>query len=175
MRNPLQQFSVIAGISLLAACGGSEPQPPAEEEREAATEATASADVAEAEAPTAEAPTAESASASETATLADFTPDVAHGEELFVQCQTCHVLEEGVNRIGPSLAGVIGRPAGAVEGFNYTPANADSGIVWTPEEMFRYLENPRAVIPGTNMIFVGFPDGQDRADLVAYLQASAAE
>lgn len=54
---------------------------------------------------------------------------------------------------------------------SYTPANANSGITWTPEKLYQYLENPRRVIPGTKMAFAGLRNGQDRADVIAYLQA----
>ena len=103
--------------------------------------------------------------------LADFTGDAAAGEKTFMQCAACHVVEPGVNRVGPSLAGIIGRVAGTVEGFNYTDANKNSGITWTPEKLFQYLENPKRVIPGTKMAFAGLPKGQDRADVIAYLQS----
>lgn len=89
---------------------------------------------------------------------------------MFIQCQTCHVREDGVNRIGPSLYGIVGRAAGQVAGYDYTPANANSGITWTPEKMFQYLENPQRVVPGTRMAFGGLASGQDRADLIAFLQ-----
>ncbi len=160
----------VASMSL-AACGGSgdEPAPPAETPEAAATEA------APAETAAAETPAPDSTDTLDGTTLADFTPDVAHGEEIFMQCQTCHVLEEGVNRVGPSLAGIIGRTAGTVEGYTYSPANADSGITWTPEKMFQYLENPQRIVPGTKMAFAGLPEGQDRADVIAYIQANGGE
>jgi len=105
-------------------------------------------------------------------TLADFTADAVAGERVFLQCRSCHVLEAGVNRVGPSLAGIFGRTAGTIEGFNYTEANANSGIIWTPEKMFQYLENPQRAIPGTRMAFAGLRNGQDRADIIAYLQTA---
>ncbi|RGP41302.1 Cytochrome c2 [Altererythrobacter insulae] len=159
-----------ASALLLVACGGGAADESAEPaaEAEAATE-TAAAEAAD-EAPAAPAP--DNIETVDGTTLADFTGDAAAGESVFVQCQACHVLDEGVNRVGPSLAGIIGREAGSVEGFNYTDANANSGITWTPEKMFQYLENPQRVIPGTRMAFAGLKDGQDRADIIAYLQAN---
>lgn len=170
MKTRLKYFSVIAGASLLAACGGTDAPPPADDAPDAATATVDAGDTADATAPT-----ADSTDTIDGTTLAEFTPDVAHGEQVFAQCQTCHVLEEGVNRVGPSLAGIIGRAAGTVEGFNYTPANANSGITWTPEKMFQYLENPARVVPGTKMAFAGLPAGQDRADVIAYLQGAGAQ
>ena len=104
-------------------------------------------------------------------TLADFTGDPVHGETVFLQCKSCHSLEPGQNRIGPSQAGLIGREAGSVEGFQYSEANANSGITWTPEKLYQYLEDPQRVVPGTKMAFPGLPDGQDRADVIAYMQS----
>ena len=160
-----------ASALLLVACGGgatdeaSEPAAETEAPAETTTEAAA-----EQEAPAV--PAADDVATVDGTTLADFTGDAAAGEKVFIQCQACHVLDEGVNRVGPSLAGIVGRTAGSVEGFNYTDANANSGITWTPEKMFQYLENPQRVIPGTRMAFAGLKDGQDRADIIAYLQAN---
>ena len=96
--------------------------------------------------------------------------DAEAGRRVFARCRTCHVLEEGVNRVGPSLYGIFGRPAGTVDGFRYSPANSNSGIVWTGEVMFEYLENPRQFMPGTIMAFPGLRNPQDRADVIAYMK-----
>lgn len=158
-------FGMAASALLLASCGGSEPA------EEADTTAAAPADTAApAAAPAAEAPAPDNTETKDGTTLAQFTPDAAKGEQVFLQCKSCHVLEEGVNRIGPSLAGIVGRTAGTVEGYSYTEANANSGITWTKEKLFQYLEDPRRVIPGTKMAFAGLPNGQDRADIIAYLE-----
>ena len=96
--------------------------------------------------------------------------DPVVGEKVFKQCQTCHTNEAGKNKVGPTLYGIIGRTAGTVEGYNYSKANKESGIVWTEQEMFVYLENPRARIPGTKMTFAGLKKPEDRANVIAYLQ-----
>jgi Cytochrome c2 len=60
--------------------------------------------------------------------------------------------------VGPQLNGIIGRPAGAVEGFNYSQANkkaGEEGLVWTEENLFKYLENPREFMPKNKMAFAG--------------------
>ncbi|MEM7781066.1 MAG: cytochrome c family protein [Pseudomonadota bacterium] len=108
-------------------------------------------------------------------TFADLTGDAGAGETVFAQCRTCHLIEEGRNGVGPSLYGVIGREAGSIEGFNYSDANANSGLTWTPEIMFDYLEAPREYMPGTRMAYPGLKDPQDRADLIAYLESAATE
>ena len=102
--------------------------------------------------------------------LAQFSGDPAAGQRVFAQCQACHAVEPGANRLGPTLHGVVGRHSGDVQGFNYSPANRNAGIVWTPEKLFQYLENPRRVVPGTTMAFAGIGDPQRRADLIAYLE-----
>ena len=138
-------------------------------------------DVAEAPAP-AEAPAATEAPAAAPAATtvaleitdaagAKMTGDTARGKRVFAQCLTCHVKDEGVNRTGPSLHAIIGRKAGTVPNFRYSEANKNSGIIWTEQEMFSYLENPRAKIPGTIMAYVGLRNPQQRADVIAYLKA----
>lgn len=148
----------------LAGCGGGNEEPAATDETAApaATETTAAA--------AAEAPTADNTDTVDGTKLADFTADPAHGAQVFMQCKTCHVTDPGQNRTGPSLSGIVGRAAGTVEGFTYTPANKDSGITWTKEKLFQYLENPQRVVPGTKMAFAGLKAAQDRADVIAYLE-----
>lgn len=107
-----------------------------------------------------------------TLTVAGLTGTADAGARVWLQCRTCHVLDEGVNRTGPSLYGIFGRTAGTVEGFRYSPANADSGITWTKDVMFEYLENPRSYIPGTYMAFPGLRQPQQRADVMAYIAAN---
>lgn len=75
-----------------------------------------------------------------------------------------------MNRVGPSLADIVGREAGTVPGFRYTDANANSDITWTEEKLNQFLEKPQRVIPKTKMIFAGIPDAQKRADMIAYLK-----
>lgn len=106
--------------------------------------------------------------------LAAYTGDAKKGEADFITCKTCHAIEAGVNRIGPSLHGVVGRKAGIIPGFVYSTANKDSGITWTEDKLFQYLENPQRVVPGTKMTFAGWPtDPQKRADVIAYLKANS--
>lgn len=97
----------------------------------------------------------------------------AHGAVVFHQCQLCHVIAAGQNRVGPSLHGVVGRHSGIVPGYTYSSANKNSGIVWTEDKLFAYLEDPRAYVPGTKMSFAGLKNPQDRADVIAYLKTAA--
>lgn len=96
--------------------------------------------------------------------------DDARGKRLFGQCQACHAVVEGQNRVGPSLYAIVGRQAGAVDSFKYSDANANADFVWTEDALFAFLEDPRGYMPGTRMIFFGVSKPQDRADIIAYLK-----
>jgi cytochrome c len=96
--------------------------------------------------------------------------DPAAGEKIFkMQCGICHAVAAGQNRIGPTLFGVVGRPAGSVAGFNYTADHKKLGITWDAANLDKYLTNPRAMVPDTSMVYAGLKDDAERADLVAYL------
>lgn len=103
-----------------------------------------------------------------------FAQDAEKGEAVFKKCRACHQIgEKARNMVGPQLNGIVGRPAGAVEGFNYSQANKKAGaegLVWTEENLFKYLENPRAFMPNTKMAFAGLKDEQERKDVIAYLK-----
>jgi cytochrome c len=105
---------------------------------------------------------------SSTAALA---ADPAAGEKIFkAQCGICHAVAAGENRIGPTLFGVVGRPAGSVPGFNYTADHKKLEITWNAATLDKYLANPRAMVPDTSMVYAGLKDDTERADLVAYLE-----
>lgn len=158
-RNFLMGAAALAGLVTLSACGdirADETAAPAEETAAApAADTTAAA--------------SDAAAGGATLEYASITTDAAAGERVFALCRSCHVLEEGVNRVGPSLHNIVGRTAGSVEGYNYSEANKNSGITWTEEQLYTYLKDPQATIPGTKMAFPGIKDDQDRANLVAYL------
>jgi len=95
--------------------------------------------------------------------------DPVAGEKVFRKCQACHSLDPAKKKTGPHLAGIVGRHAAAVEGFAYSPAMRDSGIVWDAATLDQFLGAPKTLVPGTKMMFPGLRDEQDRADLIALL------
>lgn len=111
------------------------------------------------------------------AAAGDLSPDpdlVAEGETVFRKCKSCHQVGEGAkNRTGPHLNGVIGRQAGAVDGFRYSADMAEAGragLVWTDETLAEFLANPKAFMARTRMSFAGFRDPADIAAVTAYLK-----
>ncbi len=93
--------------------------------------------------------------------------DAGHGQSLFMdRCSMCHVI--GGQGMGPDLTGVVGRKAGSLPGFSYTPGMAASGVTWTRANLDRWLTDPRAMVPGTAMR-VKLPAEADRRDVIAYL------
>jgi nitrite reductase (NO-forming) len=101
------------------------------------------------------------------------TGDAASGRLVFRKCQVCHSLETGKNILGPSLAGIIGRKAGAVPGYSYSPALKQADIVWDAKTLDSYLVDPQKMIPGNKMPFPGLKTEHDRADVIAFLAAPA--
>jgi len=161
----------MSALALAACSKGADQNEPAATAT-AATTADAGAATAPAAPAAAPAPAADNTDTLSGAKFASFTGDAAKGKVAFVTCQTCHSIDPGVNKIGPSLHEVVGRKAGIEPGFTYTAANKNSGITWTEEKLFQYLENPQRVVPGTKMTFAGFSDPQKRADVIAYLKAN---
>lgn len=98
--------------------------------------------------------------------------DATKGDKLWRQCSACHKLEEGANGTGPYLYNVVGRAKAAVDGFNFSGALSGLEGDWTPENLNAFLENPKAYAPGTAMSYRGMAKIEDRANLIAYLQAN---
>lgn len=129
-----------------------------------ATETDGTAD-AEEESP-APAPTASAtpAAAAAAAPVAAATPPQA-----FTTCAVCHSVAPGQNMIGPSLAGVVGRQAGAVAGATYSPAMREANVTWTEANLRRYIADPAAVVPGGTMPNPGV-SAADAQAIVNYLK-----
>ena len=95
----------------------------------------------------------------------------AAGEKVYAQCRACHQLgETAKNMVGPALNGVIGQKAAMREGYSYSAAMKASGLVWDEATFAEYIQNPRAKVPGTKMIYAGLKDEKRIADLLAYLK-----
>lgn len=100
--------------------------------------------------------------------------DSVAGATVFKKCVACHSVDpSGRNGLGPNLRGVVGRAAAKVPGFAYSPAMAATKLAWTEQNLSRFLESPRQLVPGTRMTFAGLPDQQDRANVIAFLKQSS--
>ena len=98
-------------------------------------------------------------------------PQAARGQELFARCSACHAADRPLTKVGPHLVGVFGRTAGALDGFPYSEALMDSGLVWDDATLTAFLRNPRELVPGNRMAFVGMREDADIAAVIAYLRA----
>lgn len=115
-----------------------------------------------------------SGQAAPAATASAGAGDAAAGRQVFRKCQACHSLEAGKNLVGPSLAGVIGRKAGTLPNFNYSPSMKQANITWDAKTLDAYLTDPQKLVPGNRMPFPGLKTDHDRTDIIAYLSAPAA-
>ncbi len=97
---------------------------------------------------------------------------VDHGKATARVCQTCHTFEKGgPNGQGPNLYGIVGRARATATGFTYSDAMKEKGGNWTIDDLNQFLTNPKAFVPGTKMTFAGLPKGNQRADVIAYLNS----
>ena len=96
--------------------------------------------------------------------------DPVHGQQVYKVCAACHAIEK--NGAGPKHQGILGRTAGTVSDYRYSPALQKSGIVWTDETLDKWLADPQAVVPGTKM-FYALESAQDRADVIEFLKQKA--
>lgn len=99
--------------------------------------------------------------------------DAAKGEKVFVKCKACHDVDKGINKVGPTLKGVIGRPAASVADYKYSEgmiAKGKEGVVWDDATLTAYLPDPKAFVPKTKMAFAGLKKPEDIADLIAFLK-----
>ena len=100
--------------------------------------------------------------------------DAAAGEKVFAQCKACHENEKGVNKVGPTLKGVVGRKAASVPDYKYSEAmiaKGAEGVVWDEATLTAYLPDPKAFVPKTKMAFAGLKKPEDVANVIAYLAA----
>ena len=146
----MKKLLILAPLALLAACGSK----PAQEESTTIPEAAGDANIA--------------APAGNETAAADAAPAA------FAQCGVCHKVEkDGGNGVGPNLHGIVGRKAGTLAGFSYSPGMTASGLTWDEATLDTYLADPRAKVPGTKMSFAGEKDAAKRAEIIAWLKKNS--
>jgi cytochrome c len=96
--------------------------------------------------------------------------DLEAGKTAFKKCALCHTTETGKNKVGPSLFRVVGRKSASLDGYNYSEAMKKFDHTWDPQTLDAYLADPRAVVPGTKMIYPGIKDKAERDDVIVYLE-----
>jgi cytochrome c len=97
--------------------------------------------------------------------------DIAKGEAVFKKCTACHVIAPGgAAGVGPALHGVLGKPIGG-GAFAYSAALKGKGGNWTFEAMNDWLANPKKFAAGTKMSFAGLGSPEERANVIAYINA----
>ncbi len=98
--------------------------------------------------------------------------DPAKGEQVFNKCTACHNANKGgANQLGPNLWGVLGEPVGKGHAFAFSSALSGKGGNWDWATLSTWLSNPKAFAPGTKMTFAGLGNPQDRANVIAFLNA----
>jgi cytochrome c len=159
MRNSV--LTLAAAALALAACGQKQSQP--EQPGQAALPASAPAQA-----------TPDQAKALVAALPAPYSAgDVTNGKAKFTECAACHTTAQGgPNMTGPNLYGVFGRKAASQPGFAYSDALKAAGWTWDAPHIDTWITDPRAMLPGTKMTFVGMRDPKDRSDLIAYLKVA---
>jgi cytochrome c len=98
------------------------------------------------------------------------TPAGAPTAADFSRCAGCHSTQAGQNKIGPSLAGVFGKPSGSVPGYNYSAALKNAHLTWDQQTLDKFLQNPGGIVHGTKM-FAAVPDADTRQRVIVYLKS----
>jgi len=100
--------------------------------------------------------------------------DADKGKRVFNKCKACHMVDKEKNKIGPHLVGLFGRTAGTLEGYKYSDAMIEHGVVWDEETLAAYLAAPKKVVKGTKMAFAGLRKEKDIDNIIAYLREATA-
>ncbi|MDF2366161.1 MAG: cytochrome c family protein [Sneathiella sp.] len=97
--------------------------------------------------------------------------DAAKGEKVFKKCKACHTIEQdGKNKIGPNLFGIVGKKSASIEDYKYSTAMQEANLTWDDATLSEYLKKPKALVKGTKMSFAGLKKESDRENLIAYLK-----
>ena len=97
--------------------------------------------------------------------------NIKAGKKIFKKCKACHDVKEGKNKVGPSLYNIVGATAGKVEGFKYSKAMAESGLIWDEANLRAFVTKPKELVPGNRMAFAGLKKEKQIDDLIAYLNS----
>jgi cytochrome c len=104
------------------------------------------------------------------------TGDIEDGQAKFAVCSSCHtVTKGGSDMTGPNLHGVFARKGGTKEGYAYSDAMKAAAIAWDAPTLDKWIENPKALVPGTKMSYIGMHDPQARINVVAYLKVATSD
>jgi cytochrome c len=90
-------------------------------------------------------------------------------------CRTCHSVKDGDNRLGPNLSKIVGRKAGSLPNYNYSPAMKEAGFVWDQDKLTRFIANPDEAVPGNKMKPYGGLSSEEAGKVIAYLQSAAGQ
>jgi cytochrome c len=94
--------------------------------------------------------------------------DAVAGQAVFSRCAACHSASPGVNKIGPSLAGIVGGKSGAVPGYAFSAGMKKANLTWDASTLDKFLQNPNGLVHGTKM-FYRLSNPTDRENVIAYL------
>ncbi|MHC2625856.1 cytochrome c [Bradyrhizobium huanghuaihaiense] len=112
---------------------------------------------------------------SATASAQQPSSDAAAQQAFNNACRTCHSVKEGDNRLGPNLNKIVGRKAGALPDYNYSPSMKDAGFAWDQDKLTRFMVKPDEVVSGNKMQPYGGISAEEAGKIVAYLQAAGGQ
>ena len=163
-------------LLLLAACGSGEStsetsSTPAADSNDSASNADTSGGGGTDTGSNADDPEVVTVAAADPEPEGPFVPNAEDGRREFNACAICHTVgENDGHRVGPNIYAIYGAPAAQKEGFNYSPALTNSGLVWDDATLDALIENPQKLVPGNRMAYVGQRDAEKRANIIAYIK-----